>query len=101
MDRCTSWANKVTYTLKEARLDLYPIRPCAIKSTVLIHISRADPTSLTRTSNLLIGSKATPFTIHTSLLISQSPYFRAALAGPFSEATSNTITLDDIDVAHF
>lgn len=49
----------------------------------------------------MVGPKATPFTLHTSLLTSQSSYFRAALTGPFLESSSNTITLDDIDVTHF
>ncbi|KAF2025050.1 hypothetical protein EK21DRAFT_77364 [Setomelanomma holmii] len=60
---------------------------------------RARPSDLTTTSTLLIGPKATPFLIHTSLLTSQSPYFRAALTGPFSEATTNTVRLDDVDVS--
>ncbi|KAH9861969.1 hypothetical protein IAQ61_010170 [Plenodomus lingam] len=62
---------------------------------------RANPSDFTRTSTLLIGPKATPFHIHTSLLTSQSSYFRAALTGPFLESSSNTITLQDIDVSHF
>ncbi|OAK99848.1 hypothetical protein IQ06DRAFT_193214, partial [Phaeosphaeriaceae sp. SRC1lsM3a] len=61
----------------------------------------ANPSDFTNTSTLLIGSKATPFLIHTSLLTTQSPYFRAALTGRFSEASENTIRLDDIEVQHF
>ena len=62
---------------------------------------RANPSDFTNTSTLLIGHKATPFLVHTSLLTTQSPYFRAALTGPFSEATENTIRLDDVEVSHF
>jgi hypothetical protein len=62
---------------------------------------RANPNDFTTTSTLLIGPKGTPFLLHTTLLTSQSPYFRAALTGPFSEATENTIRLDDVDVSHF
>ncbi|KAL6707370.1 hypothetical protein ACN47E_004149 [Coniothyrium glycines] len=62
---------------------------------------RANASDFTRTSTLLVGPKNTPFHIHTSLLTSQSSYFRAALTGPFLESSSNTITLDDVDVSHF
>ncbi|KAF2827664.1 hypothetical protein CC86DRAFT_291023 [Ophiobolus disseminans] len=62
---------------------------------------RANPSDFTNTSTLLIGHKATPFLVHTSLLTTQSPYFRAALTGPFSEATENTVRFDDVDVSHF
>ncbi|KAF1920302.1 hypothetical protein BDU57DRAFT_440235 [Ampelomyces quisqualis] len=62
---------------------------------------RANASDFTSISTLLIGPKATPFLIHTSLLTTQSPYFSAALTGSFAEATSNTITLDDIDTSHF
>ncbi|KAF1843788.1 uncharacterized protein K460DRAFT_288828 [Cucurbitaria berberidis CBS 394.84] len=62
---------------------------------------RANPSDFTTTSTILIGSKHTPFHVHTTLLTSQSSYFRAALTGPFLESTSNTIELDDVDVAHF
>jgi hypothetical protein len=48
-----------------------------------------------------VGPKLTPFHIHTSLLTSQSPYFRAALQGAFSESTSKSITLDDVGLEHF
>lgn len=67
----------------------------------LLKSHRANPSDFTNTSTLLIGSKATPFLIHTSLLTTQSPYFRAALTGRFSEASENTIRLDDIEVQHF
>ncbi|KAL5121178.1 hypothetical protein ACEQ8H_001030 [Pleosporales sp. CAS-2024a] len=62
---------------------------------------RANPNDFTNTSTLLVGPKATPFLIHTTLLTSQSPYFRAALTGAFSEATDKTIRLEDVDTAHF
>lgn len=62
---------------------------------------RANPNDFTTTSTLLVGPKATPFLVHTTLLTSQSPYFRAALTGRFAEATENTIRLDDVDVSHF
>ncbi|EAT80550.1 hypothetical protein SNOG_12138 [Parastagonospora nodorum SN15] len=61
---------------------------------------RANPNDFTTTSTLLVGPKATPFLIHTTLLTSQSPYFRAALTGRFAEASENTIRLDDVDVSH-
>ena len=63
--------------------------------------NRVDPPDFIATSTLLVGPKPTPFLIHTSLLTTQSPYFRAALTGPFLESKSYTITLDDIDVSHF
>lgn len=62
---------------------------------------RANPSDFTSTSTILIGAKSTPFHVHTTLLTSQSSYFRAALTGPFLETSSNTIQLDDVDVAHF
>ncbi|KAF1839610.1 hypothetical protein BDW02DRAFT_538944 [Decorospora gaudefroyi] len=62
---------------------------------------RANTSDFTATSTLLIGPKLTPFHIHTSLLTSQSSYFRAALHGAFLESTHNSITLDDISVEHF
>ncbi|KAH8727214.1 hypothetical protein GQ44DRAFT_649639 [Phaeosphaeriaceae sp. PMI808] len=62
---------------------------------------RTNPTSFTNISTLLIGPKATPFLVHTTLLTSQSPYFSAALTGTFTEATANTIRLSDVEVTHF
>lgn len=88
MDWCTIWAVEVR---------------CASKGVVSpkLRPHRANSSDFTNISTLLIGFRATPFLIHTSLLTTQSPYFRAALTGPFSEATDKSITLDDIDVAHF
>ncbi|KAJ4384631.1 PAB1 binding protein [Didymella sp. IMI 355093] len=62
---------------------------------------RANPKDFTSTTTLFIGPKLTPFSIHTSLLVSQSPYFRAALTGPFVESKTKTITLDDVSPDHF
>ncbi|KAF1928819.1 uncharacterized protein M421DRAFT_4659 [Didymella exigua CBS 183.55] len=62
---------------------------------------RANPQDFTCTTTILVGPKLTPFSIHTSLLTSQSPYFRAALTGPFVESKSKTITLDDVNPDHF
>ncbi|KAF2129974.1 hypothetical protein P153DRAFT_339343 [Dothidotthia symphoricarpi CBS 119687] len=62
---------------------------------------RTSPTDLTTTTTLLIGPKPTPFHIHTLLLTASSPYFRAALTGPFLESRQNSITLPDIPVPHF
>ncbi|KAJ4412844.1 hypothetical protein N0V91_000606 [Didymella pomorum] len=62
---------------------------------------RANPKDFTSTTTLLIGPKLTPFSIHTSLLVSQSPYFRAALTGPFVESKTKSITLDDVSADHF
>lgn len=49
----------------------------------------------------MVGSRATAFQIHTSLLIKQSPYFRACLTGPFLESTQQSITLADVSVEMF
>ncbi|KAF1946568.1 hypothetical protein EJ02DRAFT_214519 [Clathrospora elynae] len=62
---------------------------------------RSNSSDFTATSTLLVGPKCTPFHMHTSLLTSQSSYFRAALTGQFVESTNNTITLQDISVDHF
>lgn len=63
--------------------------------------SRANASDFTSTVTLYVGPKHTPFSIHTSLLTTQSPYFRAALAGPFVESTTKSITLDDVSPDHF
>lgn len=64
-------------------------------------ISRANAADFTSTVTLYVGPKCSPFSIHTSLLTTQSPYFRAALTGPFVESTTKTITLDDVSPDHF
>lgn len=64
-------------------------------------ISRANATDFTSTVMLYVGPKCCPFSIHASLLTTQSPYFRAALTGPFVESTTKTITLDDVSPDHF
>ncbi|KAF2685534.1 hypothetical protein K458DRAFT_441968 [Lentithecium fluviatile CBS 122367] len=39
--------------------------------------------------------------LHTTLLTQQSPYFRAALTGPFLESTAQTSKLEDVSIAIF
>lgn len=77
-----------------------PLRSLPNAHPRLTHYS-ANPQDFTSTTTLLIGPKLTPFSIHTSLLVSQSPYFRAALTGAFIESKSKTITLDDVSPDHF
>ncbi|KAF2869009.1 hypothetical protein BDV95DRAFT_451769, partial [Massariosphaeria phaeospora] len=57
--------------------------------------------NLTTTSKVLVGPSSTPFDIHTHLLINASPFFRAALTGPFLESTSQSITLPDLHADTF
>ena len=63
--------------------------------------SRRNTANFGSTTTLLVGPQATPFTIHTVLLTSQSPYFRAALTGPFLESSTNQISYPDITVESF
>ncbi|KAF2743674.1 hypothetical protein M011DRAFT_480617 [Sporormia fimetaria CBS 119925] len=58
-------------------------------------------TDLTTQCTIHVGTPSTPFTLHSSLLIKNSPYFRAALTGPFQESTTQTITLPDIHPSTF
>ncbi|KAF2278450.1 uncharacterized protein EI97DRAFT_465745 [Westerdykella ornata] len=62
---------------------------------------RTHASAFATTTELLIGPKPTRFLLHTHLLTSQSPYFRASLLGPFLESATNSITLPDIDVPIF
>ncbi|KAF2786417.1 hypothetical protein K505DRAFT_318487, partial [Melanomma pulvis-pyrius CBS 109.77] len=64
---------------------------------------RADATNFTTTCELLIGPAPTPtrFLLHTSLLTTQSPYFRAALTSSFLETSTQSISLPDISVEIF
>ncbi|CAI6338991.1 unnamed protein product [Periconia digitata] len=62
---------------------------------------RADSDSFSRTAQILVGPKSTPFQIHTTLLTSQSPYFRACLDGAFLESAQQSITLADVSVDMF
>ncbi|KAF2174869.1 hypothetical protein K469DRAFT_612849 [Zopfia rhizophila CBS 207.26] len=62
---------------------------------------RTNIKTFTSTTELFIGPKPTRFLLHTSLLTSHSPYFRAALTGPFLESTSQSIKLPDISVEVF
>ncbi|KAF2470410.1 uncharacterized protein BDR25DRAFT_369600 [Lindgomyces ingoldianus] len=64
---------------------------------------RTTSSTFSTTSELLIGPLRTRFLLHTSLLITQSPYFRACLTGPFLESTANnnSVTLPDISVDVF
>jgi hypothetical protein len=66
-----------------------------------IYLTRANMSNFTTTCTILVGREHTPFQIQTSLLTSKSCYFRAALTGPFSESTTNSITLDDVPIEHF
>ncbi|KAJ4295562.1 hypothetical protein N0V90_007575 [Kalmusia sp. IMI 367209] len=54
-------------------------------------ISGADNPLVT----IIVGENKTAFTIHASLLINSSEFFRAALQGGFSEAGTKTITFHD------
>jgi hypothetical protein len=62
---------------------------------------RTSATDFCSTAELLVGPSATRFLLHTSLLTNQSPFFRAALQGPFLESTSQSINLDDVSVDVF
>ncbi|KAF2260956.1 hypothetical protein CC78DRAFT_584169 [Lojkania enalia] len=62
---------------------------------------RTNPENFCTTAELLIGPKRTRFLLHTSLLVNQSPYFRAALTGSFLESTNQAIELPDISVEVF
>ncbi|PSN62834.1 hypothetical protein BS50DRAFT_130571 [Corynespora cassiicola Philippines] len=62
---------------------------------------RTDAKNFSHTAELLVGPKQTRFLLHTSLLTSQSPYFRAALSGPFYESTTQSISLPDISLDTF
>lgn len=64
---------------------------------------RTTADDFTHTSEILIGtgSKTIRFLLHTSLLTQQSPYFRAALTGPFLESTTHSLSFDSIDVSTF
>ena len=64
---------------------------------------RTTADDFTRTSEILIGSgpKEVRFLLHTSLLTQQSPYFRAALTGPFLESTTQSLRFDSVDVSTF
>ncbi|KAF2641439.1 hypothetical protein P280DRAFT_425965 [Massarina eburnea CBS 473.64] len=62
---------------------------------------RKTSTSFTTTSELLVGPKHIRFLLHTHLLTSQSPYFRASLTGSFFESTTQSITLADVNVETF
>lgn len=64
-------------------------------------LTRNNRSDLIATSIILVGPKQTPFHIHTSLLITQSSYFRVALTGHFLESTTNCITLEDVSVEQF
>ena len=64
-------------------------------------LTRNNRSELIATSIILVGPKQTPFHIHTSLLITQSSYFRAALTGHFLESTRKCITLEDVSIEHF
>ncbi|KAF1922040.1 hypothetical protein BDU57DRAFT_423781, partial [Ampelomyces quisqualis] len=48
-------------------------------------------------ATLVVGSAKAKFTIHQELLISQSPYFRAALTSGFKEAKTRTIVMKTED----
>ncbi|RMZ70239.1 btb poz domain containing [Pyrenophora seminiperda CCB06] len=61
----------------------------------------ANISDFTSTTKLVVGPKATLFHIHTSLLTTKSLYFRAALTGPYTESTENSVKLDDVCVEHF
>ncbi|PVH96659.1 hypothetical protein DM02DRAFT_644636 [Periconia macrospinosa] len=75
--------------------------PPPYTSTGRVGSLRAQADSFTTTAQILVGSKSTPFQIHTALLTNQSPYFRACLTGPFLEATQQSITLADVSVELF
>lgn len=62
---------------------------------------RTNATNFCTVAELLIGPKPVRFHLHTSLLTSQSPYFRAALTSSFLESTSQSISLPDVDVDTF
>ncbi|KAH7138232.1 hypothetical protein B0J11DRAFT_421763 [Dendryphion nanum] len=63
---------------------------------------RTNPEDFCTTAEVLVGPEPpTSFILHTSLLTSQSPYFRAALNGPFLESTTKSIRLQDESVNIF
>ncbi|KAF2011747.1 hypothetical protein BU24DRAFT_443965 [Aaosphaeria arxii CBS 175.79] len=64
---------------------------------------RSNARNFCTIAELLVGPDPSPtrFLLHTSLLTSQSPYFRAALMGPFLESSSQSIRLADITVDIF
>ncbi|KAF2664377.1 hypothetical protein BT63DRAFT_460677 [Microthyrium microscopicum] len=53
------------------------------------------------TARVLVGPQSTPFLMHKELLCTHSPFFAAALNGSFAEATSQTVTLADVEPKHF
>ncbi|KAJ4300689.1 hypothetical protein N0V90_002777 [Kalmusia sp. IMI 367209] len=67
----------------------------------MVNASGSNADSFTTTSELLVGPKSTRFLLHTSLLTQQSPYFRAALNGPFLESNDQCIRLNDVSVETF
>lgn len=48
-----------------------------------------------------VGPLLTKYYVHRDFLMHQSGYFRTALAGPWLEASSRLITLDDVEVPPF
>ncbi|KAF1970412.1 hypothetical protein BU23DRAFT_383709, partial [Bimuria novae-zelandiae CBS 107.79] len=64
---------------------------------------RSNANHFSTTSEILIGSgpKTIRFLIHTSLLTTQSPYFRAALTGPFLETITQSLRFADVSVDTF
>ncbi|KAF2999495.1 hypothetical protein E8E13_008797 [Curvularia kusanoi] len=68
--------------------------------TVKIVVKKSDAVDFTAAVNKSIDS-GTTFTVHESLLIHHSEYFRGALTGDWQEAQSRIVTLTDVSVFTF
>ncbi|KAF2738216.1 hypothetical protein EJ04DRAFT_573936 [Polyplosphaeria fusca] len=62
---------------------------------------RTNPSNFSQTAEILVGPNRTRFLLHTSLLINSSPYFRAALTGPFLESATQSLQLPDVSLDVF
>ncbi|KAI4914108.1 hypothetical protein J4E85_010620 [Alternaria conjuncta] len=55
----------------------------------------------TAMAEIVIGPKAKRFTVHLNLIVYYSPFFLAALKGPFKEAKDKVVALPDTDANIF
>ncbi|KAI4666138.1 uncharacterized protein J4E78_003605 [Alternaria triticimaculans] len=52
-------------------------------------------------AEIVVGPKAKRFTVHLNLIVYYSPFFLAALKGPFKEAKDKVVTLPDTEANIF
>jgi len=52
-------------------------------------------------AKIVVGPKAKRFTVHLNLIVYHSPFFLAALKGPFKEAKDKVVALPDTDANIF